>query len=225
MKADLFEFQTNDKFFLPGLLYRPSKKTRNVLITLHGNGSSSVFYGPESNIFAKKLAEKDIGYFAFNNRGAHYIKKINRINEEGEKERVKYGMAYERIKECMLDIDGAIDFLGKQGFSEFYIIGFSTGANKICVYSYYKPKNRVSRYILAGAGDDVGIIYNEIGSKKKFLRFVKQAKTKIDKGKGRNMIPKYILDWLISYQSFYDEANPDGDYNTFPFYEYINKLG
>lgn len=224
MKADLVEFQTKDKFFLPGLLYRPSRKTKKVLITLHGNGSSSVFYGLDSNIFAKKLAENDIGYFPFNNRGAHYIKKINRINKEGEKERVKYGMAYELIKECVIDIDGALDFLEKHGFAEFYLIGFSTGANKICVYNYYNPENKVSKYILAGGGDDTGIIYNAIGSKRKFLKYLKQAKAKIDKGKGRNIIPKYILDWLISYQSFYDEANPDGDYNTFPFYEYMKRL-
>lgn len=224
MKAALVEFQTKDKLFLPGLLYKPSRKTKKLLITLHGNGSSSVFYGADSNILAQKLAENEIGYFPFNNRGAHYIKKIKRINDEEEKERVKYGMTYELIKECLLDIDGALDFLEKQGFSEFYLIGFSTGANKICVYNYYKPDNRISKYILAGSGDDTGIIYNAIGGRRKFLKYVKKAKKNIDKGKGKKLIPKYILDWLISYQSFYDEANPDGDYNTFPFYEYMEGL-
>lgn len=224
-KAALVEFKTQDNFSLPGLLYQPSRKTNKVLITLHGNGSSSVFYESTlSNIFAQKLAIKDVGFFPFNNRGAHYIKKINRINNEGEKERIKYGMTYELIKECILDIEGALDFLGEQGFSEFYLIGFSTGANKICVYDYYKSKNRISKYILAGGGDDSGIIYNEIGSKEKFKEYLKQAKSHIDLGKGKEFIPKYILNWLISYQSFYDEANPDGDYNTFPFYEYMNKL-
>ena len=33
-----------------------------------------------------------------------------------------------------------------------------------------------------------------------------------------------MLDYIISYQSFYDVCNPNGDYNIFPFNEYMNDL-
>jgi dienelactone hydrolase len=225
IKGELVEITTEDKLFLPGMLFEPAKGTRKVLIVLHGNGSSSVFYKADfTNTWAEKLAKKGISYFTFNNRGAHYVKKLHRLNEEGEDERVKYGMAYELIKECVYDIDAAISFLRKRGYSEFYIIGFSTGANKICVYNYYKPENSITKYVLASGGDDTGIIYDQVGSKQKFFKYLKKAEKKINEGKGKDLVPKYILDWLISYQSFYDEANPDGDYNTFPFNEVINNL-
>ena len=39
------------------------------------------------------------------------------------------------------------------------------------------------------------------------------------------MVPKYILkEPPISYQSLYDTINPNGDYNIFPYNEYINNL-
>lgn len=225
MQTELVEFKTADGLFLPGLLYQPRKRTKKVLLILHGNGSASVFYKVTANyVFARKLQRRGIAYFPFNNRGAHYIKKLRKITKQAEEERVQYGMAYELIKECIQDIEGAVKFLKQRGFSEFYLYGHSTGANKICVYNYYRPKNKIAKYILAGGGDDTGLYYAEIGSKKKFLAYLAKAKVQIERGKGRKLIPKYMLAELLSYQSFYDICNPDGDYNTFPFNEYINKL-
>ena len=54
-----------------------------------------------------------------------------------KEERKRFGMAYEKIKECIEDIDGAISFLKKHGYRKFYLAGASTGANKICVYNFY----------------------------------------------------------------------------------------
>ena len=153
----------------------------------------------------------------FNNRGAHYIKKF--YTKTTSK---RLGMAYEKIKECIKDIDGAISFLSKRGFKEFSLIGESTGANKICVYNFYKPKNKISKYILLGGGDDTGIYYDLLG-KKKFFRLLKEAKNKIRQHKGREIITELLPDEIFSYIGFYDIANPNGDYNVFPFYELLKK--
>ena len=48
----------------------------------------------------------------FNNRGAHYIKKLNVIRKSSTKRR-RYGMSYEKIKDCIKDINGAIKYLEK----------------------------------------------------------------------------------------------------------------
>ena len=223
----LVSFVTSDNITLPGLLYEPEKKTDKVAIYLHGNGSSSIFYGADKmNLFGESFNKVGVSFFPFNNRGAHWIKKLNRkIN--GKEERVPYGMTYELIKECIFDIDGAISFLKKLEYKTFYLIGGSTGANKIVVYHYYRRKNPVSKYILLSGGDDTGLYYEfEFKkSRKKFFNILKQCKEKIRQGKGRDLVPKYILkEPLISYQSLYDTINPDGDYNIFPYNEYINKL-
>jgi len=223
----LVSFQTSDNLSLPGLLYEPAKKTDKVAIYLHGNGSSSIFYNAEDmNLFAKYLNGIGISFFPFNNRGAHWIKKLNKIVND-QKERVLYGTTYELIKECILDIEGAVKFLKKLGYKTFYLAGASTGANKIVVYHYYQRKNPIAKYVLIGGGDDVSIYFNFYFKKDKkiFDKILNICKEKIKKGKGKELVPqKLIPDPLISYQSLHDTINPDGDYNIFPFDDYLHKL-
>ncbi len=222
MKLSHLEFRTPDGLDLPGLLYEPDQKTDVVAILLPGNGSTSIFKSPKYGaVYSKYLNEKGIAYFPFDNRGAHIINKLNKTVSE-ETQRLKYGCAYELIKECIFDIDGAIEFLKTLGFKTFYLIGGSTGANKICVYNYYKPENPVSKYVLIGGGDDSGFTYSQIG-KEKFELILKECQQKILEGKGADLAP---TDWMgfYSYQSIFDTLNPDGDYNIFPFYESLNGL-
>lgn len=225
----LTHFETTDNFLLPALLYEPKSKTDKVALYLHGNGSSSVFYNSDTmNPLGEELTNVGISFFPFNNRGAHWIKKLSKNIKGVEKEeRIPYGMTYELIKECTNDIDGAINFLQKLGYKTFYLIGLSTGANKIVVYHYYKRINPVAKYILLSGGDDTGLYYDLEFKKnrKKFFEIIKRCKIEIDKGNGRKLVPYYILkEPLISFQSLYDTINPDGDYNIFPFNEYMNNL-
>ncbi len=222
MHLSHLSFSTEDGLNLPGLLYEPTKKTDKVAILLHGNGSSSIFYSPERGAtYAKYLNAQSIAYFPFNNRGAHIIKRLTRRINNTE-ERLNFGCAFELIKECILDIDGAINFLKSIGYKTFYLIGASTGANKICVYNYYQPNNPVSKYVFIGGGDDSGFVYQQFGQKKFELIFAK-CLSKINTGKGTDLAPSSWMG-IYSYQSVYDTLNPNGDYNTFPYYESLSHL-
>lgn len=137
--------------------------------------------------------------------------------------REDYGMAYELIDECVYDIDGAISYLKTQGYGEFYLIGHSTGANKIVVYNKLKPDNEISKYVLLAGGDDCGLYYDAMG-RDKFLQVLETCKKMIEKDKGRRLVPKSHSSTPISYQSLYDTINPDGNYNIFPFNEEMNGL-
>ncbi len=217
--SKLIQIKTEDGLTLPGILYEASK-SKKAAIFLHGNGSSSVFYHDDQRPeLADKLVIKGISLLLFNNRGAHYIKKLN-IKKNAKISRKRFGMAYEKIKDCVKDIDGAIKFLESVGYKEFYLIGESTGANKICVYNYYKPKNKVSKYVLLCGGDDTGIYYNVLG-KSKFYKLLKEAQRKVKDGKGEEIIKDLLPGEIFSYIGFYDIINPDGDYNVFPFLEAI----
>jgi dienelactone hydrolase len=222
LRPEFVEFQTRDGLKLPGLLYR-AKKMRAVAINLHGNGSSSVFYNEKKNrVFASALAKKNISTLYFNNRGAHIIKKLY-VRRGKKVEGKQFGMAYEKIKECIADIDGAVSFLKKRGYQEFYLIGSSTGANKICVYNFYKPKNYIKKYIFLSGGDDTGFYYHELG-KSKFWKILSESKRKIKSKKGEEIIKEILPNELFSYAGFFDIANPDGDYNVFPFYEVLRRV-
>lgn len=216
------EINTRDGLTLPGLFYE-AKRAKRAAIYLHGNGSSSVFYDEYANrAIGDALAKHNISFLAFNNRGAHLVKKMNVVR--GNKvERQCFGMAYEKIKECIHDIDAAIKFLERRGYREFILIGTSTGANKICVYDHYRPKNPISQYVLVAGGDDTGIYYHLLG-RRLFRQLLARAKRKIKSHAGEEIITETLPKKIFSHQAFYDIANPDGDYNCFPFLEVMQRV-
>lgn len=222
INTKLVEFLSTDNLPLPGILFEPKKKTTAAVIYLHGNGSSSIFKNLEQlQAAATALNKLSVAYFAFNNRGAGLLNKI-RVKKHGRVKKIPTGAGYELIKDCIKDIDGAINFLQSLSYEKFFLIGFSTGANKICVYNYFKPKNKIAGYIIVAGGDDMGIYYKLLG-KNKFTKLLIKAKQKIKQHKGLELAPE-LLPMPYSYQAFYDIANPDGDYNTFPYLEYFQNL-
>ena len=133
MNPDFVFIHTADGLTLPGLFYGASG-SKKAIIRLHGNGNSSIFY-PEDpqEEFAQVLTDAGFTYFPFNNRGANYVRRLTVHKQDGSSERKLYGMAYELIKDCVYDIEAATDFLEAKGYNEIYLLGHSSGANKVCV--------------------------------------------------------------------------------------------
>ncbi|HVA11440.1 MAG TPA: alpha/beta hydrolase, partial [Candidatus Dormibacteraeota bacterium] len=158
-KLQLVSITSSDKLLLPGLLYTPEQATKQAAIWLHGMGDTGTFYSPARiNALGNGLTSKNIALLAFNNRGAHNAKTL-RIDDESlpeDQQNYQGGTYYEKIADCVHDIDGAVAFLHKQGFSTLYLLGHSTGANKICAYHARAKHNPFTKYVLASAGDDSG---------------------------------------------------------------------
>jgi pimeloyl-ACP methyl ester carboxylesterase len=219
-QLEFVSFLSTDKLKLPGLLYQPPKPTKKAAIWLHGMGDNGVLYWPEMmNALGETLNDQNIALLAFNNRGAHNSKSLHIIDEALPEEDRRYqgGTHYEKIADCVKDIDGAISFLEEREFAEFYLLGHSTGANKICAYQMRKPKNKFSKYVLAGPGDDVGLFFSTLGEKR-FWQALKYAAGRADKDP-LHVMPKYTGMYPFSAQAAWDILNPDGAYNTFPYYE------
>lgn len=221
---EFVSLESVDKLKLPGLLYRPKTSAKKVAIWLHGMGDNGVFYKPElMNALGEALTSNGIALLAFNNRGAHNSKSLNIADETLPEEDRLYqgGTHYERIADCVKDINGAVSFLRKQSFLEFYLLGHSTGANKICAYHVREPHNKFAKYVLAGPGDDIGLYFQGLGPKR-FWQALKYAARMTDKDPSHPM-PKYTGMHPFSAQSAWDILNPDGAYNTFPYYECLNE--
>ncbi len=208
-------FRATDDVSLAGLLYEPRRRTDRAAVFLHGNGGASVFESRRTNLLAEELLRAGIAYFPFNNRGAHLMRHLTRNG------RLVGGMAHEKIRDCVHDIDGALRELRRRGYRDITLIGHSTGANKVAVYDHYKPRNRVKRYILLAGGDDTGLIYAHLGPRR-FRAALQKARAMIKDGRGEELIPPRLAPIQpLSWRSFYDTANPDGDYNVFPFVEVL----
>jgi hypothetical protein len=208
----LIRFEATDGVPLAGLLYeshvgralaRPVglKPDPHALIWIHGTGGASIFESARTNLLARIFVDRGIAFFPFNNRGAQFVRRAGRHYG---------GSAFERIRDCVKDIDGAVRELWRRGFRDITLAGHSTGANKIAVYDSYKKRNRARRYVLIGGADDAGLFYKELGPRR-FRALLK---------KSRAMPPDALMpDRLMSWRAFYDMANPNGDYNVFPFLE------
>lgn len=223
MRLELVSLTSTDGIGLPGLLFEPDEPTGKAAVWLHGMGDNAVFYKPDAiNALARALTDKGIALLAFNNRGAHGTKSLKLADETlPEEDRVyQGGMYYELIADCVHDIDGAAGFLKDRAFTELYLIGLSTGANKICAYHARAGQNPFSRYVLAGPGDDTGLMFMELGEKRYWAALNYAAKqVALDPYK---VMPRYTGMYPFSVQSARDILDPDGAYNTFPYYEAVH---
>jgi pimeloyl-ACP methyl ester carboxylesterase len=210
----LVRFEATDGIPLAGLLYEPKRLSTRAAIFLHGTGGSSVFESKRTNILAAELVRAGVAYFPFNNRGAHVMRRIGDVME---------GFSYERIRDCVPDIDGAVRELRRRGYRDLTLIGHSTGANKIAVYDHYKPRNPIKRYVLLGGGDDTGILYQHLGPRR-FAAALTKARAMIKARRDLELVPPAISQLPMSWRAFYDTANPDGDYNVFPYLEAMRGL-
>jgi pimeloyl-ACP methyl ester carboxylesterase len=207
-------FEATDGVKLSGMLFAPRRKTRRVVIFLHGTGGASVFDSRRTNRLGDEFIRRRVAWFPFNNRGAHIVRRAGE-NSFG-------GMAFEKIRECVYDIDGAIREMWRRGYREIYLVGHSTGANKVAVYNALKPRNRVRAYVMLAGGDDTGLMYDQLGSK--FRTTLARAREKIHNGEAHHFVPDALSDTPMTWRAFYDVSNPDGDYNVFPYLEARKKL-
>jgi len=199
----LIRFEASDGLRLAGLLYEPARRTRRAIIWLHGTGGASVFESKRTNVLAGELVARRLAFFPFNNRGAHLVTRAG-------------GMAHERIRDCVFDIDGAVRELRRRGYDDLTLAGHSTGANKVAVYDRYRPRNHVKRYVLLAGGDDTGLLHRELGQPR-FASALQKAREMIAQKRGDELVPRTIFPTIMSWRAFLDMANPRGDYNVFPF--------
>lgn len=210
-------FAAADGVELSGLLYEPATRSRCAAIFIHGTGGSSIFESSRTNLLASRFVSSGVAYFPFNNRGAHLLKRL-RATRGRTSRAVRGGMAHELIRDCVHDLDGAIRELRRRGYADITLIGHSTGANKIAVYDHYRPRNPARRYVLLAGGDDTGLLYKQLGPKR-FGAALLRAKERIRAKRGSELAPASVSSLPMSWRSFYDMANPNGDYNVFPFLE------
>ena len=122
----LCTFKTDDNERLHGLLFTPQdQQTDLALLFVHGVAMN--FYLPPLSVFAQELAARGFHSFVINTRGHDWISRAGNLTKFG-------GSAYELLEDCLPDLDAALEFLRKQGYHRFVLIGHSLGAIKSIIY-------------------------------------------------------------------------------------------
>lgn len=210
----LLRFEAADGAPLAGMLFEPRRATTRAAVFVHGTGGASVFESKRTNALAEVFTRAGIAWFPFNNRGAHLVRRLGR--DLG-------GAAFEKIRDSVHDLDGAVRELRARGYRDLTLVGHSTGANKVAVYDSVRPRNRVQRYVLLAGGDDTGGLYAQLGPRR-FAAALAKARERIRARRGDEFVPRALSSLPMSWRAFYDMANPNGDYNVFPFLEVMRDV-
>lgn len=134
MNIKPIHFKATDDTKLSGFIYESNKKTKKILISIHGMATNCLKKRDE--YLAEKLEKINIDMLLFNNRG-HDLTSYAKKEMEGKKQKKLAGTSYEEISECYNDILGSINYCISNGYQEIYIMGHSLGCTKI-IYTYNK---------------------------------------------------------------------------------------
>ena len=137
MKQELVRINSIDEIEQPGILYTPNEDTYKIVIHVHGlNGN---FYENRFlDVLAKSYTDKGYAFLTFNNRGRDFITELLKGNDF-----TIIGGSLERFKDCILDIDGVVNWVKEKG----YILLLATYQNDIHL-SYHLDYNHLHLFFL-----------------------------------------------------------------------------
>ncbi len=214
MNQKLIRINSIDGIEQPGILYTPNKKTEKIVIHVHGlNGN---FY---ENRFidnlAKAYTEKNISLLTFNNRGRDFITELL----QGDDFTI-IGGSLERFKDCILDIEGIVNWVKNSGYKEIILEGHSYGCNKV-LYYYFKKKADIIKKIVLLAPCDIPSECKKYLSQEEY-KIAMEESTKLVKENNENELIDFsvMANGKIAAGTYYYDFLPGGEND---FLKYGNK--
>lgn len=217
MKQELVRINSMDGIEQQGILYIPNKTTYKVVIHVHGlNGN---FYENRFlDVLAKSYTDKGYSFLTFNNRGKDFIAELVKGDDS-----VVIGGSLERFKDCILDIEGVINWVKQKGYKEITLEGHSYGCNKVLYYYNKKREECINKIVLLAPCD----IPTEV---KKFLSDEEYNKAKLEStslvnaGKENELIDFSIMaNGKIAAGTYYNDFLPDGENDFIRYTKDINE--
>jgi len=135
IQTQLCTFKTVDNERLHGLLFTPLDD-RSDLALLFVHGVAMNFYLPPLAVFGQELAKRRYHSFVINTRGHDWISRAGNLTRFG-------GSAYETIEDCVPDLDAALEWLRRQHYQRFVLIGHSLGAIKSIIYQSTRQRRDI----------------------------------------------------------------------------------
>ena len=216
MKQELVRINSIDNIEQPGILYSPNNDTNKIVIHVHGlNGN---FYENRFlDTIAKSYTDNNYAFLTFNNRGRDFITELLKGNDF-----TIIGGSLERFKDCILDIDGIVNWTKNKGYNEIILEGHSYGCNKVLYYYNHKKSDNIKKIVLLAPCD--------IPSEgKKFLSKEEYEKTKSDstrlvrEGKESVLIDFPVMaNGKIAAGTYYYDFLPGGENDFFRYNDGVN---
>lgn len=205
MKQELIRINSIDGIEMVGILYEPEEKSNKIVIHVHGL-CGNFYENRFLDILAKSYTNKGISFLTFNNRGTNFISELLKGNNFEI-----IGGCYERFIDCLLDIEGAINYVKEKGYNNIILEGHSYGCNKVIYYYNKKKDNSISKIVLLAPCDIPQECAKFLG--KEEYEIAKRESTKlINEGKQKQLINFSVnANGKISAGTYYNDFLPDGE--------------
>ena len=216
MKQKLVRINSIDEIELPGILYIPDEDTDKIVIHIHGlNGN---FYENRFlDALAKWYTDKNYTFLTFNNRGTGFITELLKWNDF-----TVIGGCLERFKDCILDIDGVMNWIKSKGYKDIILEGHSYGCNKVLYYYSHKKDNNIKKIVLLAPCD----IPSEC---KKFLneeeyKKAEEESTRLVKENMENELIDFsvMVNGKIAAWTYYNDFLPNGENDFIRYRDGVN---
>ncbi|GIW59801.1 MAG: hypothetical protein KatS3mg087_0867 [Patescibacteria group bacterium] len=207
-------FETRQGVMLRGL-WLGGVAAKKVIVFVHGLGGS-LFSGYN---YLSEIASEDTAVVLFENRGHDWVTRI-KVRDSGAKGGVGYisgGGAMEVFTDCVDDLMGVADFVRGQGAVEVYLVGHSTGCQKI-VYALVNSdlQDRVSGVVLmAPMSDYAGSL--AVMDREVLERAVMVGKEMVAGGRGMELLPAELGVGIYSAQRFVSLNDIESAEEVFPY--------
>lgn len=212
MKAvHTLEIQTPKGVFLNGIWHGP-RKARDVYIVVHGLTGS--LFSMKAMVGA--LVGKGSAVLTFDNRGFHQVASVKRKKRKTTSY-VLAGSAHEVFTDCVDDIQGAINAAKRLGAQRIFLIGHSTGAQKVVYWAAKKKDARVRGLVLFGPLSDYAGIVKTFGTRK-LARAVARARALVRAKRPHELMPEHLREWFAcDAQRFLSLYTPDSREEVFTY--------
>lgn len=205
MKQELVRINSIDGIEQPGILYTPNENTNKVAIHVHGlNGN---FYENRFlDILAKSYTDKNYAFLTFNNRGKDFIAELLKGNGF-----TVIGGSLERFKDCILDIEGVVNWVKQKGYSEIILEEHSYGCNKVLYYYNHKKDDSIKKIVLL-APCDIPSEGKKFLSDEEYKTAKEESTRLVNKGKANELIDFSVMaNGKIAARTYYNDFLPGGE--------------
>lgn len=205
MKQELVRINSIDEIEQPGILYTPNENTNKIVIHVHGlNGN---FYENRFlDILAKSYTDKNYAFLTFNNRGRDFITELLKGNDF-----TVIGGSLERFKDCILDIEGIVNWVKAKGYNEIILEGHSYGCNKVLYYYKHKKDDKIKKIVLL-APCDIPSEGKKFFSDEEYKTAKDESTRLVKEGKDSELIDFSIMaNGKIAAGTYYNDFLPGGE--------------
>lgn len=216
MKQELVRINSIDKIEQPGILYTPNEDTDKIVIHVHGlNGN---FYENRFlDILAKSYTDKNYAFLTFNNRGRDFITELLKGNDF-----TIIGGSLERFKDCILDIDGVVNWAKEKGYKKIILEGHSYGCNKVLYYYNHRKDDSIKKIVLL-APCDIPSEGKKFLSEEEYNKSKEESTRLVQENKENELIDFSVMaNGKIAAGTYFNDFLPNGENDFIRYVDGIN---